>query len=106
MIEFELTRGPDRHNGDGQKGDDQNGDGQGAKAADALTRRFHTLPSVEAVRRDASVWQLTAVSLQASLPALLQMAEEERLGLHQLTSHSATLEDVFVSLTGRHLRDE
>jgi ABC-2 type transport system ATP-binding protein len=67
---------------------------------------LNTLPSVESVRRDASVWQLTTASLQNTLPGLLRMAEDERLGLHQLMSHTATLEDVFVALTGRHLRDE
>jgi hypothetical protein len=34
------------------------------------------------------------------------MLAERRLELSRLTTHSATLEDVFVALTGRQLRDE
>jgi ABC-2 type transport system ATP-binding protein len=40
------------------------------------------------------------------VPALLGMLANRRLELAHLTTHSATLEDVFVSLTGRQLRDE
>ena len=102
VIEFELSRGPEFRVDDPR--DDQS-TAQGLDAAE-LTTRLQALPSVQAVRHDAAVWQLTAASLQDALPALLRMAEDEQLGLHQLTSHTATLEDVFVSLTGRHLRDE
>jgi ABC-2 type transport system ATP-binding protein len=44
--------------------------------------------------------------LHRAVPAVL--AELSRLGvpLTELRTHSATLEDVFVALTGRHLRDE
>jgi ABC-2 type transport system ATP-binding protein len=43
--------------------------------------------------------------LHETLPALLRaVAEPDAFTL--LTTHSATLEDVFVSLTGRHLRED
>jgi ABC-2 type transport system ATP-binding protein len=39
------------------------------------------------------------------VPALLGLLERRGLALSLLTTHHASLEDVFVSLTGRHLRD-
>ena len=46
-----------------------------------------------------------AVDAVGPLPALLDLVREHQVDLSLLTTHSATLEDVFVSLTGRHLRD-
>ena len=40
------------------------------------------------------------------MPALLGELRPAGRQLTELRTHSATLEDVFVSLTGRHLRDE
>jgi ABC-2 type transport system ATP-binding protein len=48
---------------------------------------------------------LTVSEIGAALPALLAELERQRLKLDQLTTHQATLEDVFVNLTGRMLRD-
>jgi ABC-2 type transport system ATP-binding protein len=41
-----------------------------------------------------------------AVPALLQALGARGESLASLVTHTATLEDVFVSLTGRHLRDE
>ena len=43
--------------------------------------------------------------LRRTLPSVLGHAERQGLRIAELRTHSATLEDVFVSLTGRHLRD-
>ena len=51
-------------------------------------------------------WQLRVDSLAASVPQLLNMIESRGAKLITLTTHAATLEDLFVSLTGRELRDE
>jgi len=40
------------------------------------------------------------------VPALLDFLRERNLELAHLNTHPPTLEDVFVSLTGRYLRDE
>ena len=40
------------------------------------------------------------------MPALLAELARQKAELASLTTHHATLEDVFVSLTGRTLRDE
>jgi ABC-2 type transport system ATP-binding protein len=50
-------------------------------------------------------YSLTVQDISAALPALLAELERQRVSLIRLTTHQATLEDVFVSLTGRMLRD-
>ena len=70
---------------------------------------------LDALRRIEDVREVStgdgAVRLQASalhrvVPALLDELSRQGLPLTELRTRSATLEDVFVSLTGRHLRDE
>ncbi|HZX96043.1 MAG TPA: ABC transporter ATP-binding protein [Myxococcales bacterium] len=61
------------------------------------------LPSVRGARRNAGGVALTVEQLHLALPAIL--AQVEPLGLTRLSTHHATLEDVFVHLTGRHLRE-
>src|SRR5438105_6050091 len=51
-------------------------------------------------------WLLAAASLAESVPALLAVLESAGTRLVSLSTHRATLEDVFISLTGRDLRDE
>ena len=48
---------------------------------------------------------LATSEVHRALPALLDALNRHQASLSLLTTHSATLEDVFVSLTGRHLRD-
>ena len=50
--------------------------------------------------------RLQATELHRVVPALLDELSRQDLPLTELRTRSATLEDVFVSLTGRHLRDE
>lgn len=52
------------------------------------------------------VWELRVAELHRTVPALLAELARRDLHLAQLRTHSATLEDVFVHLTGRQLRDE
>ena len=73
--------------------------------APALTAQLEALPGVQSVGRAGDRWQLGAADLQDTLPALMRLTEDAGLGLDSVTTHAATLEDVFVSLTGRHLRD-
>src|SRR4051812_14577912 len=61
------------------------------------------LPSVRGARRSAEGIALAVEQLHVALPAILARAEP--LGLTRLSTHQATLEDVFVHLTGRHLRE-
>ena len=63
------------------------------------------LASVRSVRRDVDCYSLAVEQPHIALPALLAMLQGHGLGLARLTTRHATLEDVFVSLTGRHLRE-
>ncbi len=67
---------------------------------------FAGLDSVLAARADGDGYSLTVAEPHRAIPALLD--ELERLGrpLARLTTRHVSLEDVFVSLTGRHLRDD
>ena len=50
-------------------------------------------------------WQLRVDSLAASVPQLLATIDGRGAKLQTLSTHAATLEDLFVTLTGRELRD-
>jgi ABC-2 type transport system ATP-binding protein len=63
------------------------------------------LPGVRDVRHDEATVSLATSEVHHAVPALLAALEARGATLTLLTTHSATLEDVFVSLTGRHLRD-
>jgi len=67
---------------------------------------FSTLPGVRDVRRDAAHLHLSTSEMHRTVPALLDFLRQRNAVLSQLGTHSATLEDVFVTLTGRQLRDE
>ena len=67
---------------------------------------FGHLPGVSQARREGDGLALIVREPHVSIPALLDELELRRLPLARLTTHHATLEDVFVSLTGRTLRDE
>lgn len=76
---------------------------EGASTPEDVALR--ALDGVTAVRHENGAIELTSTELRRTMPALLGYLEQNRMRLTELTSHSATLEDVFVSLTGRHLRD-
>jgi ABC-2 type transport system ATP-binding protein len=78
--------------------------------------------AIEAALPEAAVWsgiegvrgvtvnggtvQLQVAELHRTVPAVLEELKRLDLPMTGLRTHSATLEDVFVSLTGRHLRDD
>jgi ABC-2 type transport system ATP-binding protein len=64
------------------------------------------LRGVRSVRDREGLYSLTVSDISAALPALLAELQRQGATLNTLTTHQATLEDVFVNLTGRHLRDE
>jgi ABC-2 type transport system ATP-binding protein len=66
---------------------------------------LRSLPSVEAVVRDGGSWRLTVREVHRAVPALLAALSERGVEPTELTTHHATLEDVFMALTGRRLRD-
>jgi ABC-2 type transport system ATP-binding protein len=63
------------------------------------------LAGVHAVRRNGPGYAVTVDRVHIAVPALLAHLEAAQVPLEQLSTHTATLEDVFVTLTGRQLRD-
>jgi ABC-2 type transport system ATP-binding protein len=63
------------------------------------------LPGVQAARLVDEGYELSVGELHRAVPALLAALAERKVELSKLTTHSATLEDVFVHLTGRQLRE-
>jgi ABC-2 type transport system ATP-binding protein len=64
------------------------------------------ISGVNAARRLAGGYELQVGALHRVVPAVLALVTARGLELSELRTHSATLEDVFVGLTGRQLRDE
>ncbi len=67
---------------------------------------LRSIDGVRAARPRAGGYELNVGALHETVPALLGFLAARQLTLAQLTTHSATLEDVFVSLTGRQLRED
>jgi len=76
-------------------------DGAAAPATEVLS----ALPTVEGVVHEGESWRLTVREVHKAVPALLAALAERGAQPTQLTTHHATLEDVFMALTGRSLRD-
>jgi ABC-2 type transport system ATP-binding protein len=80
--------------------------GLGTEANPVPAEVFSTLSGVRDARAiDGGGYELKVDELHRAVPALLATVAERHLELAHLTTHSATLEDVFVALTGRQLRE-
>jgi ABC-2 type transport system ATP-binding protein len=77
-----------------------------AATATAALDSWRALPGVEAVRADDGLVSLTVRQPHITIPALLETVSQQGGTLRHLTTRQASLEDVFVRLTGRHLREE
>jgi len=66
---------------------------------------FTPIPGFHGAIKRADRWLLRVDSLAESVPRLLSIIDTSHAKLDTLTTHAATLEDLFVSLTGRELRD-
>src|SRR5262245_22778060 len=69
-------------------------------------RTVERLPSWRQGRHEAAGFALIVSEPHVAIPALLAELARQQVKLQRLTTHHATLEDVFVSMTGRTLRDE
>jgi len=72
----------------------------------AALEAWRKLPSVESVRGDDGLVALHVQELHLAIPALLDEVKRRGSELLSLTTRQASLEDVFVRLTGRHLREQ
>ncbi len=64
------------------------------------------IEGVRDVRAEDGSLQMQVTELHRAVPALLAELSRQSIPLTELRTHSASLEDVFVALTGRRLRDE
>ncbi|HEY4053488.1 MAG TPA: ABC transporter ATP-binding protein [Terriglobales bacterium] len=67
---------------------------------------WQSLPGVDSVRNDDGMVSLCVHEPHRTIPALLEAVDRRSAQLEHLTTRQASLEDVFVNLTGRHLREE
>jgi ABC-2 type transport system ATP-binding protein len=64
------------------------------------------IPGIQSHRVDAGLHQLSVSELHVAVPRIFDALEAQGLHLSEFRTHSATLDDVFLALTGRTLRDE
>ncbi len=72
---------------------------------DLASNGLATIGGVRCTRVEDGRYQVSVSELHTSVAALFEELAHRRIALTELRTHSATLEDVFVSLTGRNLRD-
>jgi ABC-2 type transport system ATP-binding protein len=71
-----------------------------------LLDTWRALPGVESVRDEDGLVCLNVREPHLTIPALLDTVRDQGSELLHLTTRQASLEDVFVRLTGRHLRED
>jgi ABC-2 type transport system ATP-binding protein len=101
VIAIDTPRGLIRSLGAEQVVEVELGDG-----AEAPAGLFSSTAGVLGSRIDGPVWSLQVSAAHEAVPAVLRTLEGAGLSLTELRTHTPTLEDVFVSLTGRHLREQ
>jgi ABC-2 type transport system ATP-binding protein len=80
--------------------------GPGAPDGVVDVEKLTSIPGVQSYRVDAGVHQLSVSELHTTVPRIFAALAADGLHMSEFRTHSATLEDVFVRLTGRNLRDE
>ena len=75
-------------------------------ASDISEAVLRALPSVEGIAHEDGLWRLTVREVHRTVPTLLAALAERGATVSHLSTHHATLEDVFVTHTGHTLRDD
>jgi ABC-2 type transport system ATP-binding protein len=78
----------------------------GAPRGEVGVEALLAIAGVHSHRVDAGLHQLSVSELHLAVPLIFAALAEQGLHLSEFRTHSATLEDVFVQMTGRNLRDE
>jgi ABC-2 type transport system ATP-binding protein len=78
----------------------------GGASKPLVVSALREIEGVREVKSENGSVQLQVTELHRAVPALLAELDRQGLPLTELRTHSASLEDVFVTLTGRRLRDE
>lgn len=66
---------------------------------------FHQMSAVQSVTVRDDRFAIHTTHLQQSLTDLVHIAQQEAVAIEQLSTRTATLEDVFIQMTGRSLRE-
>jgi ABC-2 type transport system ATP-binding protein len=74
-------------------------------AESASLDHWKSLPGVDSVRNEDGIVCLNVREPHSTIPALLDAVRARNSELLHLSTRQASLEDVFVNLTGRHLRE-
>jgi ABC-2 type transport system ATP-binding protein len=69
-------------------------------------RALGGIPGVESASGRDGTYRVRVAELHRTVPGVLLELRRQGVQLTELRTHSASLEDVFVELTGRHLREE
>ena len=80
-------------------------EGAGALSEDAIAALGQAVRAGRPPRATDGGWELQVAAPHEAIPALLEALLQPGHRLTELRTHSPTLEDVFVALTGRALRD-
>jgi len=75
-------------------------------ASDLPLEELRSLPGVVRAAKVLDDYQIAVTAVHKTLPALLEWLQLRNISLANLATRHASLEDVFVTLTGRHLREE
>jgi ABC-2 type transport system ATP-binding protein len=81
------------------------GNGQAVTLNAGRVERYRALPDVRSAHAANGRVFLRVGQVHTAVPALLESLSADGLTLAGLSTHGASLEDVFMSLTGRQLRD-
>jgi ABC-2 type transport system ATP-binding protein len=92
VVEFKVT-------------DKVSGNSNGASSPERM-EGWRSLPSVDSVRHEDGTVCLHVREPHLTIPALLEAVNRQGQQLEHLSTRQASLEDVFVRLTGRHLRED
>jgi ABC-2 type transport system ATP-binding protein len=98
IVEFAVCGTPPKQSLDGAP--------VGEESAVVDAAALVKIPGVRSHGVDAGVHQLCVSELHTTVPRIFAALAGQGLHLSEFRTHSATLEDVFVRLTGRNLRDE
>ncbi len=66
---------------------------------------LHDLPGIRSIRNDNGMNYLEVERITNTLPALMKMTEINNVKIKTLECRKVTLDDLFISMTGRHLKE-
>jgi ABC-2 type transport system ATP-binding protein len=66
---------------------------------------LHDLPGIRSIRNDNGLNYLEVERITNTMPALVKLTEKNNVKIKTLECRKVTLDDLFISMTGRHLKE-